>query len=61
MTTDLKELARQPMTEREIISGFEVLPEALTFFTAFEAGVRHAERHHRIGSNSNSEETNHAG
>lgn len=41
--------ARQPMTEREIIGGFEVLPEALTFFTAFEAGVRHAERHHRIG------------
>lgn len=40
---------RQPMTEREIIGGFEVLPEALTFFTAFEAGVRHAERHHRIG------------
>lgn len=44
------EPARQPMTEREIIGGFEVLPEALTFFTAFEAGVRHAERNHRIGS-----------
>lgn len=43
------EPARQPMTEREIIGGFEVLPEALTFFTAFEAGVRHAERHHGIG------------
>lgn len=53
------EPARQPMTEREIIGGFEALPEALTFFAAFEAGVRHAERHHRIGSNS--EETNHAG
>ena len=43
------EPARQPMTEREIIGGFDVLPEALTFFTAFEAGVRHAERHHGIG------------
>lgn len=43
------EPARQPMTEREIIGGFEVLPEALTFFTAFEAGVRHAEHHHGIG------------
>lgn len=53
MTTQMRDAdMRQPMTEREIIGGFELLPEALTFFTAFEAGVRHAERHHRIGSNS---------
>ena len=53
------EPARQPMTEREIIGGFEALPEALTFFTAFEAGVRHAERHHGIGVKTAWPETQH--
>lgn len=41
---------RQPLTQSEVVEGFCKTPHMVQYVSVFDAGVRFAERKHKIGS-----------